>query len=80
MELGTPAFQPLSQAEMKTHGSSSAIFGASSNDSGPASATACALPASQWKVMLAPEDGSTTVGPQWLQGQKSLSMGFASAS
>lgn len=24
-------------------------------------------PASQWKVILAPEDGSMAVGPHWLQ-------------
>lgn len=38
------------------------------------------VPASQRKVILAAEDGSITVGLHWLQGKKSLSMGFASAS
>lgn len=33
MELGAPAVQPLSWAEIKPHGSISASFGASSNDS-----------------------------------------------
>lgn len=80
MELGAPAFQPPSQVEMKTHSSSSARFRDSSDDSGPARASACPLPDSQWKVVFAPEDGSITAGPHWLQSQKSLSVGFAFAS
>lgn len=52
MELGAPAFQPLSQAEMKTHSSSSASFRASSNGSGPARASACPLPVSGRQYLL----------------------------